>query len=394
MTAFAIRRFWIATHRYLGLATLVFLFIAAATGCLLCFDAPLDHLLNRDLFTRPAAGPAVDPLTAVRTLEAARPELRVLTVPLHGPADANLVVGVEPRVAGAPLGYDQVFLAGGDGHVVGVRADQPGWDRRHLMRGVYLFHYTLLGSAPGRWLMGVAALGWLIGGGVGLYLTLPGRGLFLRNWLKAWTVNPRSRLGRLLLDLHQASGLWLLIAVFILAFTSVAMNFFDEVVTPTVAVLSPPRPSPFDGPAARPGPRRLDFAAALAAGTAKARGEGRDWRPAALQYHPALNLYAVTFTRTGVIGYRGLGPVSYLFDAADGRFVYADDPYRDSPGRAVSRALYPLHTGQIAGVPGVAVVLLTGLATIEMCVTGAYVWWVKRGPRIAARKAAAAGGPR
>ena len=391
MTAIATRRFWVATHRYLGLATLAFLFLAAATGCLLCFDGPLDRLLNRDLFERAPSVATIDPLAAVRRLEDGRPDLRVQSFPLTVAPGANLPVRVEARAPGARLACDQVFLDGADGHVVGVRAVRPGWDRRHLMRGVYLFHYTLLGATPGRWLMGAAALGWLIGGGVGLYLTLPGRGPFLRNWLKVWTVNPRSRLGRLLLDLHQASGLWLLIAVLALAFTSVAMNFFDEAVTPLAAAVSPPRPSPFDGPPAPHGPRRLDFAAALDAGIAKARAEGRDWRPASLQYHAALNLYAVTFTRSGVVSYRGLGPVSYLFDAADGRFVYADDPYRDSAGRAFARALYPLHTGQIAGPMGVAAVLLTGLATIEMCLTGAYVWWVKRGPRIAARKVAARG---
>ena len=391
MTAFATRRFWIATHRYLGLSTLAFLFVAAVTGCVLCFDGPLDRLLNPDLFTRASVGAPVDPVAAVRRLEAARPDLRVLAFPLRALPGSNLQVTVEPRLAGARPGFDQVFLDGGDGRLVGVRDNRPGWDRRHLMRGLYLFHYTLLGATPGRWLMGLGALGWLIGAGVGLYLTVPTRGPLLRNWARAWTVNPRSRLGRLLLDLHQASALWLLIAVFVLAFTSVAMNFFDEVVTPAVAALSPPAPSPFDHPAAAHGPRRLDFAAALAAGEAMAATARPGWKPAALQYYPDLNLYGVSFTRSGVVGYRGLGPVSYLVDAADGRAAYADDPYRDSPGRAFIRALYPLHSGKIAGPIGVGVILLAGLATVEMCVTGTWVWWLKRGPRIAARKAAAAG---
>jgi uncharacterized iron-regulated membrane protein len=236
--------------------------------------------------------------------------------------------------------------------------------------------------------MGVAAGGWLVGAVVGLYLTLPSRPPFWRNWLKAWTFKTTSRLGRLLLDLHQASGLWLAVGVLELAATSVGLNFFDELVLPAVAATSPARPSPFDGPPpSHPGQRRFGFGEALDAGVAQARASGRAWRPAVLEYNPDRNLYGVTFTRDGVVGYAGLGPVSYWFDGADGRFLYADDPYRDSVGRKVTRALYPLHSGKFAGVFGVALVLVLGLSTIEMCVTGAYVWWVKRGPRIAARQA-------
>jgi len=390
MSAGESRRFWTATHRYLGLTTLAFLTLAAVTGCLLCVRGPLDAALNADLFSRAPGHAAIDPVTAVRALEVGRPELRVRSFPLAIPPDGNLPVTVDPRDAARPLGYDQVFLDGADGHVVGVRDVRPGWDRRHLMQGVYVFHYTLLAGPWGRWLMGLAALGWLVGAVVGVYLTFPTRGPFLSKWLKVWTFNPRGRLGRLFLDLHRASGLWLLIGVIALAFTSVSLNFFDEVITPAVAALSPPRPSPYDRPAPRsPGPRRLGFARALDAGVARAGVRGLAWRPAALEYQADRNLYAVTFTRSGVIGYHGLGPVSYLFDAANGRFVYEDNPYEDSAGRKLTRALYPLHTGQVAGLPGMAIIFLVGLATIEMCVTGAYVWWVKRGPRIAARRAVA-----
>jgi uncharacterized iron-regulated membrane protein len=387
MTAMKTRRFWIAAHRYLGLASLAFLTVAALTGCLLCFRAPLDAALNADLFARPPGKAAVDPVPAVLALETAHPELGARSFPLALAPGANLPVMVGPNDDARPLGYDQVFLDAAGGHVVGARQIEPGWDRRHFMQGVYVLHYTLLGGAWGRWIMGLAALGWLIGTMVGLYLTLPTRPPFLRGWRRAWVVKTNGRLGRLLLDLHQASGLWLLIGATVLAFTSVSLNFFDEVVTPAVAALSPPRASPFDAPAPpSPPPRRIGFAQALGAGMARARARGLDWRPAGLAYQPDRGLYGVTFTKSGVIGYQGLGPVSYWFDAADGRFVYEDNPYQDSAGRKLTRALYPLHSGQAAGPCGVAVVFILGLATIEMCATGAYVWWTKRGSRIAARK--------
>jgi len=392
MSAIGTRRVWTATHRYLGLATLGFLFLAAVTGCLLCVRGPLDAALNPDLFHRSSGAGQIEPITAARALEASRPELRVRSFFLTIPVGGNLAVTVDARDPKRPLDYDQVFLDGADGHVAGVRTLAPGWDRRHFLQGVYVFHYTLLGGDWGRWIMGVAALGWFVGAMVGLYLTFPARPPILRGWLRAWTFKTTSRLGRLLLDLHQASGLWLLIGVIILAFTSVSLNFFDEVVTPVVTAVSPPRPSPFDTPPpATPvtsAARQIGFDDALRLAIARAKARGLAWRPAALDYTPNRNLYSVTFTPSGVVRYQGLGPVSYLYDAADGRFVYDDNPYEDSAGRKFARALYPLHTGEVVGPVGMTLIFLVGLSTIEMCVTGAIVWWMKRGPRIAARRAA------
>jgi uncharacterized iron-regulated membrane protein len=78
-----------------------------------------------------------------------------------------------------------------------------------------------------------------------------------------------------------------------------------------------------------------------------------------------------------------LGPVTLFFEGQGGRFVYADDPYHDGAGRKLSRSLYPLHSGEVIGPAGVAIIFLLGLATAEMCVTGIYIWWKKRRSRLA-----------
>jgi uncharacterized iron-regulated membrane protein len=387
MTLIPSRAFWIATHRYLGLATLAFLAVAALTGCLLCFRAQLDTALNPDLFKASNSTPRIDPVAAVRAFEAAHPQAQVLSFPLRPAPGANLPVSVGGRGGPTP-GFDQVFLDGADGHLVGARTTQPGWDRRRLMQGVYMLHFTLLGGTPGRWFMGVVAVGWLIGALVGLYLTFPSRPPYLRPWLKAWTVRFKSRLPRVLLDLHQASSLWLIVGVLALAGTSVCLNFFSEMFEPAVMAMSPAKPSPFDGPPSTASrPPAIDFSQALNAGLAHARSTGSTWRAASLSYDPAMNLYGVAFTKNGVVNYGGLGPVTDYVSAADGRFVYEDSPYADSLGRKMTRALYPIHTGQIIGPIGVAFIFVVGLQTIELCLTGLYVWWVRRPPRVAFRKA-------
>jgi uncharacterized iron-regulated membrane protein len=377
-----------AIHRYAGLATLAFLAVAALTGVVLCFEEPLDRGQNPDLF-RSRAAKQVDTIAAAAALERARPELVVTSLPARTAAGRNLVVTVEARPGGRPLGYEQVFLDGGDGRVAGQRHVAPGWDRAHLVRGIYVLHENLLAGTPGRLLLGTAALAWLLSNLVGLYLTWPSRGPYLKRWGQMFKVSWKAAIPRLFLDLHRASGLWLLPALIVLAFTSTAMNFFDEAVTPAVQHLAPPRPSPFDRPApAQPAARTLAFPEAMAQTVAQTAHERPGWRPAVLQYVPERNLVGVRITRSGFESYRGLGPVTYWYDGATRRFVYLDDPYSDSGGQKLIRSLFPLHTGQAIGAPGVLLDILLGVATFEMCVTGAYLWLKRRPGRIAARRRA------
>src|SRR6187402_477359 len=147
---------------------MLFLGLAALTGCALCFEKPLDAWLNPQLF-EPGVRGAADPAAAVAALEHDRPAVRAVYFPARAVPGENIQVLVEARDR-APLDYDQVFLDGGDGHVAGMRDTQPGWDRAHLMRGIYMIHYTLLAGDPGRWLMGVTALAWLISNLVGIYV--------------------------------------------------------------------------------------------------------------------------------------------------------------------------------------------------------------------------------
>lgn len=382
------RQLWLAVHRYLGLFTFVFLGLAAATGIVLSFDKPLDAWLNPELFAARDASP-INPEAAVAAFARAHPGVRVLSFPLAVLRGHTLLATVAPRPGTPPPGYDQVFLDGDDGHVAGTRKSRPGVDRAHLMLAFYQFHYTLLAGTAGRWLMGLVALGWLIGNLVGAYLTLPlGGGAFRRLWGKAWRFRWRDPLLRLMHDMHRATGLWAMIGITIISFTSVSMNFFGEVFTPAVEAISPAAPSPFDRPAMpRAGSSKVDPAAAVAAARREARRLGLHWHPAKIEYDADYGLYRILFTDDGFENYHGLGPRSLYIDGRTGRLAYVDDPYADSAGRRLSRALYPLHTGQVGGWFGVAVVVALGVITVEMCGSGAYLWWKRRRGRIAGEHA-------
>ncbi|WP_298685725.1 PepSY-associated TM helix domain-containing protein [uncultured Sphingomonas sp.] len=380
------RPFWIALHRYAGLAMTLFLGVAALTGCVLSFDRPLDAWLNPDLFAPSRPGRA-DPLTAVAALERMHPELLATYYPVRAEPGRNIAVRVAPRGT-MLLAFDEVLLDAGDGHWAGARQSGAGWDRAHLVRGIYELHCNLLAGTIGRWLMGTAAVLWLLSNLVGVYLTWPTRPPIWKSWKRSWQFRRSSPLPRLLLDIHRASGLWLLAPIAVLAFTSAAMSFYGEALMPAIARLSPPRPSPFDRPPIRPAPSAPpDMRAVLRRATDCARARRLGWQPAVYQFEPDRDLAGVRFTATGRETYRGLGPVTYWFDVPTGRFAYEDNPYDDSAGLGVARALYPLHTGQMIGAPGIALDVVLGLATLEQAGTGVYLWLKRRRMRRPARRA-------
>jgi uncharacterized iron-regulated membrane protein len=96
------------------------------------------------------------------------------------------------------------------------------------------------------------------------------------------------------------------------------------------------------------------------------------------------------YTDNGVVNYRHLGPVYLYFDAQSGAYVHEVNPYTDSAGLVMIRVLYPTHSGEVAGGFTVFLIFILGLATAEQCITGIWVWWKKRGPRIAAKRKAQA----
>lgn len=376
-----LRRFLFLVHQYLGLFALLFLVLAGATGSIIVFRDELDKTLNSDLFHVEGARPA-PPLEVADRVQAERPDLWVTVVHMRGREDESLRLGVEPLDAARPLGYDDMFVHPADGTPVGQRQNAPGWGRHNLVAGIFIFHADLLAGDVGRILMGFVAVAWTLSAIAGLYLTFPQMPPFWERWKSAWTFSFKSRLPRLMLDLHKSSGLWLFPFVLLLGLTSVALNFYYEITEPTVLALSPASPSPFD-PGARsvpPGHRpELRYADILPLAEKAAAARAPNLEPTFASYFPHLGLYAVSYVTRGQSTYSDIGPVAFYFDDRSGEMVYADDPYRDGAGRALLRTIYPLHSGYVWGWPTRLIVLILGLATVEMSITGLYVWWRRQG---------------
>ena len=381
---------WLFLHRWFGIITALFLLIAALTGSILTFRASLDRWVNGDLFSYTGAAEArLDPIKVIARFEAANPDAQVTNFPLNPPADENLLINVAPKPGAAEISKDEVFLDPSSGEPIGSRSTAPGLSGRQIIPLILEVHYNLLAGEAGRIFMGFIALGWLISAFIGLYLTFPKKGPFLQNWWPAWTYSPKRSFARQMLDLHRSSALWLYVFLAILAFTSVTLNFFSEFWDPFSTWIAPLEKSLFhlDAPFPEGSVPGLSYADAYKLAADQAAIAGAEWKPATMLYYPNWNLYGVTFSDNGILNYKHLGPIYYYFDAASGAFVHEVNPYTDSAGLVMIRAVYPLHSGEMGGALSVFLVFILGLATAEQCITGTWLWLKKRGPRIAAKKA-------
>ena len=176
MAAAATKNSWLFIHRWFGIVTAAFLFLAAITGTVLTFRASLDRWVNGDLLVY--QGDAEDRLPVIELVsrfEAAHPELQLVGFPLNPGTDDNLAVSVAPKPGGAEVTKREMFLDPATGDVVGARSTEPGFTGRQIVPLLLEFHFNLLTGDAGRIFMGFMALGWLVSAFVGLYLTLPPR---------------------------------------------------------------------------------------------------------------------------------------------------------------------------------------------------------------------------
>jgi uncharacterized iron-regulated membrane protein len=378
----------LVVHRWFGLATAGFLFVAGLTGALISWDHELDAALNPRFYAAPAA-PGVDAAGALRLareLEAAEPALRVTYLPLGaGPGEA-LQFSVAARSGDpAELGYNQVALDPASGAVQARREwGAVSLARENLLPFLYRLHYSLhipdVGALElGVLVMGVVGILWTLDAFAALAVSFPRRAA----WRKSFAFRWRRGGFPLLFDLHRSGGVWLWTLLLVLALTSVSMNLQYEVVRPLIARLSTLTPDPFalrpPVPAtAAPEPRASREQVLV---VARQGALSRGWRaPAgAVFYSPEYALYGVGFFESGHDhGDVGLGNPWLYFDAATGAPAGASVPGEGSAGDIYLQAQFPLHSGRIAGLGGRILVSALGLAVATLSVTGVYVWWRKR----------------
>ena len=376
------RPFWVWIHRYVGLATALFLTIAALTGSALVFMPEIDAWLNPGLFRVQPTGRALPVSQIVSRFEQSHPQLQVTALSVPSEPEESVFVFVQGRSPATELENNQFFIDPHFGTVLGQRFyGAAGIDAVHVMPFLRRVHYSLhIPGVWGIWLMGVVALAWTIDCFIGLYLTFPRSWPFWKNWRPMWRVKRKAHSYRLNLDLHRVTGLWLWLVLLLLAATSVALNLPSEVYRPVLSALLPTTPTMWEKP--EPTLKRnmiVGFEAALS--QARMEGLRREWHqtPTRIFAIPNRGLYLVQFSGEHEPGF---GRSQMWIDGQNGTVVRADRAGAGRAGDIVDNLVLPIHTGQVAGLLGRILVFVAGLAIILLSVTGIFVWFKKRNARL------------
>ncbi|HCJ29520.1 MAG TPA: PepSY domain-containing protein, partial [Pseudomonas sp.] len=167
-------------HRYIGLATALFLFFAGITGSILAFHHELDEWLNPAFYHTTSKGPVMAPGTLVDHVQQANPRMQVWYMEFPDEPGHAALMALVPRKdpeTGKPYQERPVvhYLDAVTGEQVGTRYwGECCFSRQNFVPFMLEFHYNL--SLPGNWglwLMGLVAIFWTLDCFVSLWLTFP-----------------------------------------------------------------------------------------------------------------------------------------------------------------------------------------------------------------------------
>jgi len=386
------RRLFGLLHRWLGLFSAVFLFIAGATGAVISWDHELDGWLNPRFYVA-TPGPQRSALDLAAKIERDDPKVRVTYLPLAVESGEALQIWVEPRLDAntkqlREVDYNQLSIDPVTGAELGRRMwGAVGLSRENLLPFLYKLHYSL--QIPlvsdvdvGSLFMGIVAIVWVVDAFVSLWIAFPN----WRSWRKSFAFRWKKGGQALTFDLHRSGGVWIWLLLLMLAVTAVSMNLRTQVMTPIVSLFSTLTPNPFDtrAPAAADKPIEPVVDRAQALDLAKAEAARRGWQAPAggLLYSPEYGVYGVGFfTPDHDHGDGGLGNPWLYFDARDGSPAGADVPGTGTAGDIFMQAQFPLHSGRIIGITGRVLISLLGVAVATLSVTGIVIWLRKRRAR-------------
>jgi uncharacterized iron-regulated membrane protein len=290
---------------------------------------------------------------------------------------------VQAYASGGAAGRFDVLLSPAPGRTDDLRVDGRGeilrwrpwnydWGRVGVLTFIAWLHDTLFAGAVGEYVLGLSGLLLLSNLVVAARLAWPVGG----RWRTALLPRPVPQASARLYAWHRAAGLWTAAASIVLA-ASGALLAFD---TPLRGWVHAEHPTPDAAP--HTGPFAVSTAEALRTGWAA---------------HPRASLYSVVLASAAQPWYRvGLrqpgeaerfaGNTAVYVDARSGRIRLDDDALHDPARVRALDALYAIHTGEIAALPGRALALLTGLSLAGLMGLGVALWAVRRRLRRPARR--------
>ena len=335
----------IVFHRWLALATSLFILILALTGSALVFEGAIDRGLNPQLWrVIPVGQPLSLDTLAARARAAAPRELTAITP--GRTAD---------RALQAQAGATQVFVDPYTGRILGTRELEAF--NRSLPRRLHVLHTSLLAKSIGGAVVGIATV-------ASLLLVVTGMIIWWRD--KLWRIRWSASWKRIVYDLHHSLGIIASLVLFVITASGTVIHYELFFRTPRI---SPPKQLPGTSTMSLDSVARIARAALPGANLVLISMPAKADQPLGV---------AMRFPEDRTPG----GRSRVLIDRYRGTVLLAQST-RDAPaGLAMNNVMRSVHTGDVFGKPTEVVWLLAALVLASQSISGALMWWNARASRL------------
>jgi sulfite reductase (NADPH) flavoprotein alpha-component len=361
-----LKYFWTKTHTLLGITAGVVLCAVGVTGAMQSFEGELLRILNPEVF-KPEGAPGNGLSTGelFERAQAAHPDKRIASwqiysVPGHPVRIGFAAMADTPGASGAAPELPRQrtefrYLDSADG------ALHPPLRGEQFFRTVNDIHRRLAAGDAGKRIVGASVLCLVVLCLSGLYLRWPVNPLNWRAWLKP---DFRHTGRRFLRDLHMTVGTWLLMPYLLSALTGLYWSYgwYKDALYALSGTAPPAREMKLE--TAGQGIALIDELWRIFL-----HESGGGFREATLRF-PESPEHALE------IRYLDAEPAheraySRLFLHPDTGTVVAHERYAEkSAGAKLMASILPLHTGNFFGLPGILLLMLSGLLMPLFAITG------------------------
>jgi uncharacterized iron-regulated membrane protein len=353
----------ITVHRWIGLALGLLWIAQGLTGCLLVFEPELQHAALPPLRQGPMAS-----LTLVARNVANVADANVWRIRVLDRQGDLLGAEYEDRRGTSHL----IFVEAATGRALETIGRDPRVpSRTNAWRWLYTFHVTLLSGSPGKVLIGISGLVLLSSILMGLGIGWPRRG----SWKTVLSAGRWKTPSQKLYGWHRAIGLISAVVLLIVALTGAYIVFQVQVDSAAARLLPFHRPYIARAVAAMP---------VIRVSPQSAYQEAQELFPTArfesvVLPTPDQPVYTVRLRQPGESRV-WIGTTSVVIDPVTGRVLDRYDALHAPLANWLSDAAYPVHIGEIMGLPGRLLILLSGLSLAVLGVIGLAAWWRKQKP--------------
>ena len=217
-----LRKVWLFGHRWIGLLLGLAIALIGLSGSILVFEDSIDATLNPQLHTVVPSGPLLPFDDLAAAAQAAHPNKNLLYLLRNNDQPKTSVSALMAWKSRQVPGRTQVFLNPYTGAVLGSRPE-------HTWLGmVHDFHGEFLAGPRGETLVGALAIVLLFSLTGGLVLWWPSAESGTGRWKRALSVKSSGTMKRLLRDVHNVTGAYFFVVLFVCSLTALPLIWPEE----------------------------------------------------------------------------------------------------------------------------------------------------------------------